>query len=220
MVVLSTVPLFFKGYDNGNSPVAYTHWIKGEEGVILRPLNWVVDELKTYFGDEESVRFLEKNGKWFIYKEEVREAGDNSRKPITSDTFARLVSVEQQLNGLEPLAAKHKVLQDFYVEDAVIGLYDTNMSSRIAELKAWLAKDVSEVPDQEDIYNPSHYKQGTAEVIDITEHLNFNRGNAIKYLARAGFKKSSTELEDLKKALWYVKREIQRVERNIQDFVE
>ena len=65
------------------------------------------------------------------------------------------------------------------------------------------------------VNNPSHYQlPGGVEVIQITEWMNFNRGNAVKYLARAGYKESSEELEDLKKALWYVQREIKRVEEH------
>lgn len=67
----------------------------------------------------------------------------------------------------------------------------------------------------DDINHPSHYADGwsnSAEVIDITENLNFNRGNAVKYLARAGRKNPDAELEDLFKAQWYVNREIKRVE--------
>jgi len=41
----------------------------------------------------------------------------------------------------------------------------------------------------------------------------FNRGNAIKYLWRAGSKDPAAELEDLRKARWYVDREIDRLER-------
>ena len=63
------------------------------------------------------------------------------------------------------------------------------------------------------VNHPTHYADGWsngAEVIDITENLNFNRGNAIKYVARAG-KKGDSELEDLKKARWYLDREIARL---------
>ena len=63
------------------------------------------------------------------------------------------------------------------------------------------------------VNHPSHYTGFShgAEVIDIIENLNFNRGNAIKYLARAGHKDSASELEDLMKARWYVNREIARL---------
>lgn len=65
------------------------------------------------------------------------------------------------------------------------------------------------------INHPSHYTDGKIEVIDFIEdkQLNFHRGNAIKYIARAGKKNKETEIEDLKKADWYINREIQRLEK-------
>lgn len=64
-----------------------------------------------------------------------------------------------------------------------------------------------------DIINrPPHYTghPSGVECITITEHMNFCRGNAIKYLWRAGEK--GDEVEDLKKARWYIDREISRIE--------
>lgn len=64
------------------------------------------------------------------------------------------------------------------------------------------------------VNHPSHYAEGWsngAEVIDITENLNFNRGNAVKYIARAGRKDATRTVEDLKKARWYVNRELKRL---------
>lgn len=62
------------------------------------------------------------------------------------------------------------------------------------------------------INHPPHYKLANGvEVIQLTEQMNFNRGNAIKYIARAGRKDLATEVEDLKKAAWYINREIQRL---------
>jgi hypothetical protein len=63
------------------------------------------------------------------------------------------------------------------------------------------------------VEHPAHYTGFGIEVIEITEHLNFCRGNAVKYLARAGLKNPETELEDLKKARWYIDREIARLEK-------
>jgi hypothetical protein len=81
----------------------------------------------------------------------------------------------------------------------------------------WAAANlpVEEQPLPDPVNHPTHYAQGWsrgAEVIDITENLNFNRGNAVKYLARAGAKDPARELEDLRKAAWYVAREIARLE--------
>ena len=66
------------------------------------------------------------------------------------------------------------------------------------------------------INHPTHYTSGKIEVIDFIEdkELNFNLGNVVKYVARCGRKKSSGKsmdakaLEDLKKARWYIDREI------------
>lgn len=60
--------------------------------------------------------------------------------------------------------------------------------------------------------NPNHYRQHPSgvECIQVTEHMNFNLGNATKYIWRAGLKNPSV-LEDLEKARWYVDREIERL---------
>lgn len=67
--------------------------------------------------------------------------------------------------------------------------------------------------------NPEHYRKSPSgiECIQVTEHLNFCVGNAMKYLWRAGLKNDT--IEDLLKAKWYIEREIQRIrlmrERNV-----
>lgn len=64
--------------------------------------------------------------------------------------------------------------------------------------------------------NPSHYKSHPSgvECITITEHFNFNLGSAIKYIWRAGLK-TKDPLEDLRKAEWYIRREIDRLEKSL-----
>lgn len=67
------------------------------------------------------------------------------------------------------------------------------------------------------INHPSHYNVGKIEVIDAIESFGFGegfcKGNAIKYIARAGHKDPLNELDDLKKARWYLDREIERLEK-------
>lgn len=72
---------------------------------------------------------------------------------------------------------------------------------------------MSKRPNHDPVNHPAHYAQHPSgvECIQVTEHFNFNIGNAIKYLWRAGLK--GAELEDLEKARWYVDREIQRLTR-------
>jgi hypothetical protein len=61
------------------------------------------------------------------------------------------------------------------------------------------------------VNKPKHYLQHPSgvECITISEHFSFCLGNAIKYIWRAGKKKGT--LEDLKKARWYLDREILRL---------
>ena len=63
---------------------------------------------------------------------------------------------------------------------------------------------------------PPHYTQHPSgvECIQITEHMSFCLGNAVKYIWRADLKGDATE--DLKKARWYIDREIARRENNPQ----
>lgn len=79
--------------------------------------------------------------------------------------------------------------------------------------KTTLTKTIGRIamPNDNDIVNhPSHYTSHPSgvECIDVTEHMNFNIGNAIKYLWRVDFK--NDPIENLKKAEWYVRREIER----------
>lgn len=69
------------------------------------------------------------------------------------------------------------------------------------------------------VNHPSHYTSGpkctcgrTIECIDVARGLGFTRGNAVKYLWRAGLKDSSPCVEDLRKAVWYIEDEINRLE--------
>lgn len=65
----------------------------------------------------------------------------------------------------------------------------------------------------DNINHPAHYNFGKIEVITVIEdwNLGFCLGNALKYIARAPYKRSF--LEDLKKARWYLDREISKIEK-------
>jgi hypothetical protein len=77
--------------------------------------------------------------------------------------------------------------------------------------------------EESSVNHPAHYNFGKIEVIDFIEdkNLNFHRGNAVKYICRAGIKDKSKEIEDLEKAIWYLKREIKRLQdEKIDSFVK
>lgn len=64
------------------------------------------------------------------------------------------------------------------------------------------------------VNHPPHYNSHPSgvECIQVTEHMNFNLGNAVKYIWRAGLK-SESATTDLAKAAWYVQREIERLKK-------
>lgn len=71
--------------------------------------------------------------------------------------------------------------------------------------------------DHDPVKHPRHYTFGAVEVIDAIEawQLGFHLGNVVKYVARAAHK--GQYLEDLRKARWYLEREIQRCEDRMTD---
>ncbi len=68
------------------------------------------------------------------------------------------------------------------------------------------------------VNNPPHYKRLTPEPIVVIENwgLGFSPGNAVKYISRAGHKDNTSAIEDLKKARWYIDREIARLEEDLR----
>jgi len=64
--------------------------------------------------------------------------------------------------------------------------------------------------NNDNVNHPKHYTQHQSgvECIQITEHMGFNLGNALKYIWRCDLKKDA--IEDLNKAKWYIEREIEK----------
>lgn len=99
-----------------------------------------------------------------------------------------------------------KVIEDHY-----------NNLTDYYRLNAQKASDQKKEPEKkcDSVNHPKHYNSYKGvEVIQLTEQMNFNRGNAVKYITRAGLKDKSKELEDLEKALWYINREINRLKND------
>lgn len=72
---------------------------------------------------------------------------------------------------------------------------------------------MSELQIEDDAVNhPSHYTSHPSgiECIQVTEHMSFCIGNAVKYLWRADLKNDA--IEDMRKAIWYIERELERRE--------
>lgn len=73
--------------------------------------------------------------------------------------------------------------------------------------------------NKEMVNHPNHYggEDNTYEAIKVIEawDLDFHLGNTVKYISRAGKKGTDKELQDLKKALWYLERKIKNLEDNV-----
>jgi len=102
-----------------------------------------------------------------------------------------------QITG-KPLKVKHDPWAGFDPR----GSREVNNQSKLAD---WEPE-----PVPAPVEHPHYYNQiPGVECIDVVEHMNFNRGNAIKYIWRAGNKDDT--VTDLEKAIWYLKREIERL---------
>jgi hypothetical protein len=81
--------------------------------------------------------------------------------------------------------------------------------SRI-ECRKNLLDSVKNASEADPINHPSHYTDGGIETIDFIEakKLNYNCGNATKYISRAGKKDKAERAVDIAKAIWYLQREL------------
>ena len=107
---------------------------------------------------------------------------------------------------------------------SAISEMETAMCNAMQLLKYFIdSKDKEQKTDN--VNHPQHYtwlkELCGIEVIDITRHMNFCCGCALKYILRAGHKKDASltdtdkKVEDLKKAIWYINDEIKRITDNI-----
>lgn len=66
------------------------------------------------------------------------------------------------------------------------------------------------------VNHPKHYTDHPSgiECIQITEHMGFNLGNAVKYIWRCDLKKDA--IEDLEKSVWYIQREISKRKKELE----
>ena len=109
------------------------------------------------------------------------------------------------------LKCKHLdlVREDFYMTSPV------KFECKAYDYKVFLNLNGDMINDKDktdNVNHPKHYAETVPgiECIQVTRHFNFNRGNAIKYIWRAGYK--SDEIEDLKKAIWYLNDEINKLQ--------
>ena len=95
--------------------------------------------------------------------------------------------------------------------------YDINGDEIYEDAPSYAQEQLMDIKKREAVNHPSYYKTGGIEAIDVIEawDLDFCLGNTVKYIARCG-KKSDKVVEDLRKAVWYLNREIARIEKEEQ----
>jgi hypothetical protein len=85
----------------------------------------------------------------------------------------------------------------------------------LAKMRQAVRENIAkQIKNADNVNHPSHYCDGKIEVIDYIEDkkLGYHLGNVIKYVSRAGKKCPEKEIEDLKKARWYLNRYIEKLE--------
>lgn len=105
--------------------------------------------------------------------------------------------------------------KDYCVWEALNGFFYGE--NEIDIIKDWHETLFPEQYQNDPVNHPAHYTSGKIEVADFIadQRLNFDRGNAVKYLCRAGMKDPACEIQDLEKAIWYINHEIKTLkERN------
>lgn len=110
---------------------------------------------------------------------------------------------------------------DYVYSDSVYQ-YDVGLGEhgRFPAKEEWLRPADIYPQESDSVNHPAHYTAYKGvEVIDFAEQMNFCLGNVVKYVARAGRKAGADDLEDLRKARWYLEREIERRENLRSDGV-
>lgn len=99
--------------------------------------------------------------------------------------------------------------------DLIMEIYKT-AEDVLAEAKSTEKEETGNKPYKESVNHPSHYggKDNPYETIKVIDAwgLDFELGNAIKYISRAGKKDPTKTVEDLKKAIFYIQHEIDKIE--------
>ena len=124
----------------------------------------------------------------------------------------------KQIDKAQVHLIKARLNNDEEGKKSSISEMETAMLNAMQLLKCFIDRKDKE-QKAESVNHPSHYNSHPSgiECIEIARHHNFNIGNTIKYLWRAGLKSeegmedTDKQIEDLNKAIWYIKDEIKRI---------
>ena len=118
------------------------------------------------------------------------------------------ISIIEAEPSQHPLMGQELLLSS--LRDVALGLPEQLLNHAIED---YLTEDHPQLMPNYEVDHPKHYRSGTGlEAIDVIEawDLNFNLGNVVKYVCRAGLKDKSNREQDIEKALWYLTRELSK----------
>lgn len=127
-------------------------------------------------------------------------------------------SLYKQIDNAQVHLVNARLNNDEEGNKSAISEMETAMCNAMQLLKCFIdSKDKEQKTDN--VNHPAHYNSHPSgiECIEIARHHNFNIGNTIKYLWRAGLKSeegmedTDKQIEDLNKAIWYIQDEIKRI---------
>lgn len=127
-------------------------------------------------------------------------------------TAEEMKQVDAALRSSLGIRVLEDVVRELNIPPLKSGAYTPNRLDNVATLP-YVEEAKRTVQEHDAVNHPSHYTDGKIEVIDYIEDkgLDYHLGNAVKYISRAGKKDPAKKVEDLKKAAWYIAREIERL---------
>jgi Protein of unknwon function (DUF3310). len=166
--------------------------------------SFMMDNSPRWFSEEELVQKFRK------FSIQRKNAFNHTQPEFTGnlvDIFYRLIVLTPEELYLRVVTAEHRkdvISAQYFIDQYQRGKRNNNIFNSHQE-------ETNSTMDN--VNHPAHYNAYKGiEIIDLAEQMNFNRGNAVKYISRAGIKSETTEIEDLKKAAWFINREIQRLQ--------
>lgn len=181
--------------------------------------------------DGHGTHYRLKNKELYIRKDHCIQVQKNSFDPLKKHMVTSHSPIYDQIMQFVCPYCEEKTLvfsgREAHCESCNLNLYHTtNFNDKWFTFGAGVNFHSSEpVKDDEDLssmrrdapvsnIDPGHYRDGKIEVIEfiMDKNLNFNRGNAVKYVVRAGKKNPETEVEDIRKAIRYLEFELERLQ--------
>ena len=190
--------------------------------ITLQELRDMVNPMKEYLEPSNNYSLIKAHRKegndWIEVPEGATHYAIDSNLGIKKNYFFRCpndaVWVDYQWMKANFSVANQTVLWQRHTQPEELPFMDS-LNNQYAEIEQ-VRQQVNSLPEfKHDFVNhPKHYCDHPSgiECIEITRHHDFAIGNAIKYLWRAGLKDSDNEIQDLKKAVWYIQDKIAQLE--------